>query len=129
MKFFRSTLCIFVLIISSNLAYVYADTGIQPSLTFTNNNTRIHIFPGPHNATLNPGLTPGNGIAKFRNASPLQNIGETPGNTGYCNTNPCGNLTTGGGPVMHNAKILIVFWAGPGWTNCATSGYFDSPTI
>lgn len=133
MRFFRSSvLCIFMLI-SSNLVYVHADTGTQPSLTFTNNNTRIHIFPGPHNATLNPALTSGSNIPKFHNASPLQHIGETPGNTGYCNinANPCGNLTNvlHHGQVMHNAKILIVFWAGPGWTNCATSGYFDSPTI
>src|SRR6185312_54982 len=39
------------------------------------------------------------------------------------------NLQYNNGPVMHNAKILLIFWLGGSYSgNCSTSHYFESPT-
>lgn len=52
-------------------------------------------------------------------------------NDGYCGAGTCGDLTYHGGPVMHNALVVPVFWGGPTVNSACTAnvGIFDNSAI
>jgi hypothetical protein len=98
---------------------------VSTNATSTQNDTHLVFLPVMGNTSHKFALS-GNSLPKLG-----ASVAKTPGNDGYC-FHGCGLLTyhstINSVAVMHNAKLLIVFWVGGGFSNCSTSHYFENST-
>src|SRR6185437_9415785 len=116
---------------SSQTEYNNTNSSIRNNTLQLTGNPHVVYLPKYHDITH---VSTPLGKSKLVTSNKLLGIGATPRNDGYCfpyasfGEMGCGNLQYNNGPVMHNAKILLIFWLGGSYSgNCSTSYYFESP--
>jgi len=106
----------------------------RPSTSVPSPKSSITL-PQAADTILPPGFTPSNNhpetLPIITNTPRI--IGASGLNDGFCfyGNGSCGQLTYHGGPIMHNALVVILLWAGCGSKGClsCSTGYFDNATI